>query len=384
MWIEDLPNGKYKYFERYRDPLTEKWRRVSVTLDKKTPRAQKVAQVELSDKIGNALASHTTSDVLFSTLVIDWWIFYKQSIKQSSISALTSSINYIKGMFPSETLIRNITTKSIQDKLISDKESSRNKIGRIKSMLNLMFDYAVDIQYIDDNPARRVRLPKQVKTVNDLEKIKNKYLTKTELSKLLFELYRRPNTYRLGLLAEFMSLNGCRMGEAIALEVKNYNRTNRTIDIHGTLDKTVGYAKGIKTTPKTNSSWRTVHLSDREVEILDELIKTNKLNKSLTLQYIDMDYIFVSKRGIPIQTNSFNLALKRANMRLENPINKNLSSHIFRHTNISLLAENNVPFKAIKERVGHDQGSKTTESIYTHVTDKMKTNITDVLNDFKL
>ena len=47
-------------------------------------------------------------------------------------------------------------------------------------------------------------------------------------------------------------------------------------------------------------------------------------------------------------------------------------------------AENNVSFKAIKERVGHDQGSKTTESIYTHVTDKMKTNITDVLNDFRL
>ena len=47
-------------------------------------------------------------------------------------------------------------------------------------------------------------------------------------------------------------------------------------------------------------------------------------------------------------------------------------------------AEDNVPFKAIKERVGHDQGRKTTESIYTHVTDKMKTNITDVLNDFRL
>ncbi|MDN6030735.1 MAG: integrase, partial [Lactococcus plantarum] len=30
MWIENLPNGKYKYFERYRDPLTEKLKKVSV------------------------------------------------------------------------------------------------------------------------------------------------------------------------------------------------------------------------------------------------------------------------------------------------------------------------------------------------------------------
>ena len=34
MWIEELPNGKFKYFERYKDPLTEKWKKVSITLEK--------------------------------------------------------------------------------------------------------------------------------------------------------------------------------------------------------------------------------------------------------------------------------------------------------------------------------------------------------------
>ncbi|VMG78304.1 integrase [Streptococcus pneumoniae] len=24
MWMEELPNGKYKFFERYKDPYTEK------------------------------------------------------------------------------------------------------------------------------------------------------------------------------------------------------------------------------------------------------------------------------------------------------------------------------------------------------------------------
>lgn len=28
MWIEKLENGKYKFFERYKDPYTEKWRYV--------------------------------------------------------------------------------------------------------------------------------------------------------------------------------------------------------------------------------------------------------------------------------------------------------------------------------------------------------------------
>ena len=170
------------------------------------------------------------------------------------------------------------------------------------------------------------------------------------------------------------------MGEAIALKKENYKRSERKIDIHGTLDKTVGYSKGVKTTPKTASSFRTVDLSDREIEILDEIIEQNNLSKSVINDYNEMGYIFVSKRGIPLQTNSFNLAIKRANSRLKSPIKKNLSSHIFRHTLISYLAENNVPLKAIVDRVGHKDGGKTTTAIYTHVTENMKSSIIDILN----
>ena len=51
MWMEELPNGKYKFFERYRDPYTEKWKRVSVTLDSGSSRAKKEAQKQLDEKI---------------------------------------------------------------------------------------------------------------------------------------------------------------------------------------------------------------------------------------------------------------------------------------------------------------------------------------------
>ncbi|MDN5439963.1 MAG: site-specific integrase, partial [Lactococcus lactis] len=263
---------------------------------------------------------------------------------------------------------------------INDADCPRSKLERSKSTLNLIFDYAVDLEYIEYNPARKAKLPKKIQTVKDLEKIQNKYLEQNELKALLSELYSRPNTRRLALLAEFMSLNGCRMGEAIALKKENYKRSERKIDIHGTLDKTVGYSKGVKTTPKTASSFRTVDLSDREIEILDEIIEQNNLSKSVRNDYNEMGYIFVSKRGIPLQTNSFNLAIKRANSRLKSPINKNLSSHIFRHTLISYLAENNVPLKAIVDRVGHKDGGKTTTAIYTHVTENMKSSIIDILN----
>lgn len=40
MWMEELPNGKFKYFERYKDPYTDKLKKVSVTMEKKTPRQE--------------------------------------------------------------------------------------------------------------------------------------------------------------------------------------------------------------------------------------------------------------------------------------------------------------------------------------------------------
>lgn len=51
--------------------------------------------------------------------------------------------------------------------------------------------------------------------------------------------------------------------------------------------------------------------------------------------------------------------------------NTQLSSYIFRHSHISLLAELNVPIKVIMERVGHSDEKKILK-IYTHVTKKQK------------
>lgn len=78
--------------------------------------------------------------------------------------------------------------------------------------------------------------------------------------------------------------------------------------------------------------------------------------------------------------NAFNLSLKKtaANIKL----NKNLSSHIFRHTHTSLLSKMNIPLKAIMDRVGHEDEA-TTLKIYTHVTKKMRTDIVDKLNQME-
>ena len=175
-----------------------------------------------------------------------------------------------------------------------------------------------------------------------------------------------------------MSLNGCRIGEAVAIEKHNFLRESRELDIHGTLDSIDRNAK--KELTKTLSSYRTTNLANREIEIIDEFIKLNDLAKNTDPNWPDTDYIFLNNQGKPIQRNAFNITLQKANQRLDKPINKDLSSHIFRHTLISILAERNIPVKAIMARVGH-KDSKTTMQIYTHVTKNMKTNIENILDE---
>lgn len=387
MWIEELSNGRYKYFERYKDPYTDKWKKTSVTLDSDSNRAKKEAQKILEGKIKKALRNLKTSEAYFTDILDSWWEFHKKELRRTSISSLTSNVKLVRETFGLKTKIAKIDPLYVQN-YINRLDISRSKLERVKSILNLSFDYAITLGHIKTNPARQAKLPKKVLTIEDYEKIKNKYLEiETELIPLIKELRRTKRTYRNGLIAEFLFLDGARIGEVVALEDINYRKNDHDnfIDIFGTLDSVKGYKKAKKEPPKTPAGYRTNKLSRRESEILDEAIQIRDLNKSLNPNWITMDrnYIFVTDRGVPIQRNSFNESIKAANQRLEHPINKPISSHIFRHTLVSYLAEKGVPLKAIMDRVGHED-SETTMKIYTHVTNKMKDKVVDMINELPL
>ncbi|HEM3677589.1 TPA: site-specific integrase [Streptococcus suis] len=380
MWTEAHKSGKVNFVERYKDPYTQKWRRTSVLMEKDTPRIRKEAQKILDAKIADILSKLKSSEMLFTDLFDQWWTFYQQEIKRSSIASLRGNIRDIRESFGIDIKVVNIDPKYVQNYL-DNLDCSRNKKERNKSMLNLAFDYAVDLDIIKDNPARRAKLPRIKKTLEDWKKVEEKYLEEDEIKPLLKELFRRPSTYRTALLAEFMSLNGCRIGEAVSLDPENRDFETKILQLHGTYDHTEGYRNGEKTDPKTLASYRETIMTTREMEIIQELEFMNELEKNTNPRYKDMGYIFTTKNGVPIQTNSFNLALKKANERLEKPIQKNLTSHIFRHTLVSRLAENNVPLKAIMDRVGHAD-AKTSIQIYTHVTKKLKANVAEIMENY--
>ena len=44
MWVEQHKSGKVNFFERYKNPYTEKWSRVSVLMEKDTPHQKRSSE----------------------------------------------------------------------------------------------------------------------------------------------------------------------------------------------------------------------------------------------------------------------------------------------------------------------------------------------------
>ena len=374
MWIEELPNGKYKYSERYIDPYTEKSRKVSITLNSKSNQAKKQANIELQEKIDKKIEEKNQIKITLGELLDAWWNQHKVSIRQSSQVNYEKLLKYIRKNINTEAVVRNTDTKFYQDFLNGLTQSYEYK-KKFRSVLKMALDYAVDMEMIKINPISRTKVPKPALTKETYERVEDKYLEEEEINKLLNVYYSTFQSVHHGRLAEFMYLTGLRAGEAISLTIDDYDPNSKTIKVIGTLDYSDGYKNAKKEMPKTLASYREIDLSNRAIEIIDELILENKLKfKGKT------SYLFVGKTGKPIQINAFNNSLKAMNDKLgKDAIKKKMSSHIFRHSHISLLAELNIPVKAIMERVGHSD-METTMKIYTHVTKKTKASIVEKLN----
>ena len=379
MWMEELPNGKYKFFERYKDPYTEKLKKVSVTMEKKTPQARNQAAILLQEKINQKLGEkqHFVSDITFEKLYEEFEENWKHGVKNSTIYASKNVKKEILKQIEGDYLVRNIDRRLLQkvvDQLLQDGRS-HNYVSKIKFKLNQIMKFAVRMNYIDTNEMLFVEMPRKVITTDDLRKKNTKYLDQKEFKLFIQNLkeealcdYRITKYIRI---AKVLFLTGMRYGELAALNYKeDIDFSKKTIHIKHTYD----FRQKERTTPKTVKSDRVITAPQKVLDIIKEQIIENATNG------FDTDFIFINTLGEPITNVRVIAALKRHGQKIG--IDKNITTHMFRHSHISLLAELGIPLTAIMDRVGHSD-SKTTLEIYSHVTQKMVSDISSKLDKIK-
>lgn len=293
-----------------------------------------------------AIKSH-----LFNNIANEWVTDYRTKVSDINYRKATkSSYEKVLDHF-SEQNIESITATDIHkyiNKLIKQGYSQKT-IATHKSVLNMIFTFAILSGYIDSNPVQIITLP------NNLPKTPRKMPTDEEINIV--------NSHYEGFafLPYFLLNTGLRKSEALALEYEDIDFENKSIRIN----KKIVYDGNkpiVEYKTKTINSLRSVILLDRVAE------KLPKDKKGI---------IFCNENGSYLTNKQFR---KRWD-KWKNEYGINVTAHQLRHGFATMLYEAGIDIKDAQDLMGHSD-IKTTQSIYTHIRDKRREETAQKLNDF--
>ncbi len=350
MWIEKTQQRTYKFIERYKDPLTDKLKKVSVTMDKNTAATRKLALDELNRKIKEATSTYVTDNITLKQLYDLYISYQKEHVKASTVRRNECTLKSVVSILGKDTIADRLTSQYIKDKLCSQGDKSDNYVRRFKAMIT----WGYENEHIEN-----VSYLRKLKVINDKSariKVKGKFLETDELRTLLEHMENSvPEWY---YLTKFMVLSGLRVGEAISL---NKSDVGKYISVNKTFDPT----NKIFTSPKTDDSVREVYVQPE----LEELIKNIKVYIRTSERESKISSpLFMHRNGKMLQYYTYNKYLKETS---EKVLGRQITTHVLRHTHTSLLAAQGVDLETIARRLGHSD-SRITKEIYLHVTKELR------------
>ena len=365
MWCEKQKNGKIKYIERYKDPLTLKSKRVSVVMDKDTASNRKKALAELNRKIEEACYTKSNDKITLKILLNEYLNYQKNNVKMSTLKRNEIILNRCINLLGPDTIIDNIKVhyvRSIFEKQL-EKISTRNTYTtRLKAMLNWGYQNELINNY---------DLILKLKPCEDKErkeKAKLKYLETDELMTLINSMENEKHWYYLTL---FLIETGLRIGEVLSLLDKDV-----TDVIH--VNKTFDSNNKIITSTKTEASERDVYV---QKELKKLIVKIRKYNKIRMIQFgFKSDYFFFDDKGKPLRYDAYRKYLREKSIK---EIGRAVTPHIMRHTHASMLIAKGVELETVTRRLGHNE-SDVTKDIYIHITNELRKHDNEQIENINL
>lgn len=369
MWCEKLNNGKYRFAERYLDPMTMTQKKVSVTLDKNTRQAQKTAQQALQEKIqAKLMYAAIPKDIRLKDLVKAYRTEQERTVKQSTYQRNYWTCNSLMEILGDDILLSRLSSGYIRSRLLATGKGPgtlNEYLKRLKALLRWGYknDYISDIRYLDKL--------EPFKDIPHRQKIEDKFLERSELQLLIEGM----SVKQWRDLTMFLSLSGLRFGEAAALLRSDLDFNSRVIHVTKTYDG----INDVVTTPKTYNSVRDVYMQDELYDLCRQLFISG---------YIDHDIIRMNPGNLlfPYKGKKhicFDTYAKYLRENSERILGRRITPHTLRHTHASLLMEQGVDIDAIADRLGH-YNSRITREIYLHVTKRLEEERDNQIKNIKL
>lgn len=263
----------------------------------------------------------------FEKIAHDFMQYSKKKKKESTYITNMQTLSIINAKI-GKTEINKLNTKVLQkfiDEL--DNKLSKNYVQKIYYLINQIFNYAVEHNYLLTNPLRKVARNERK---NEMHK-KMEFWEPEHFNKFISvvddDLYKSFFT--------FLYYMGCRRGEALALSWKDIDFNSNTVTINKTISvKTTPYKI---TPPKTKNSNRTITMP-RIVIINLKHLKTEAMK---IYAYDDKRFVFGYIK--PLLATSISRHLKDY-IKLANEQNRDkipvIRLHDLRHSHASYLINN--------------------------------------------
>lgn len=281
--------------------------------------------------------------------------FKANKIKGTSYKTMSYSLNKIKNSNIASLKIQKIMFNDIQEFLYTITSLSNSYIEKIVITLNLIFNEAINRDYIYKNPMRNVVIPKSnvnTKIVQALTVEQQKELLK------LINGHKYEDLFKIGMFT------GLRCGEILALTPENIDLEKNIIHIIKTVSRDENN-KVIISTVKTEGSVRDIPITD--------LFKDNLINALNNMKENENNLIFTSRNKAIITVSTIDSYLTRLAIKNNFEVS-NLSSHILRHTYATRCIENGMPAEVLQKLLGH-KNITTTINTYTTIFDAFRNDV---------
>lgn len=348
-----LPNGKYRL--RYKKDNKQYSKNFSA---RNLTEAKKIAADIINSINNNDTNNMFGSDMTFNELTYKWFNEYyvpnftPEVVKNAKIS-LNAKILPKLGLYK----LSNITPSVIND-LVNDfkkeisprthKTLSNATIKKLYNYLSSIFNYAVRMEIIENNPCQKIKL-----NFKD-DRVKKLQFYNAEQVKELFNAMS-DERLEVQLAIKLAVYGGLRRSEIYGIKWSDIDYKNKTIHIQRSRLK----VSGVDTISKT----KTLN-SNRVIPINNDLI--DLLNRSRN----NSEFVFIKPdRDIAEKLHRIQ---DKANL-------PHIKFHDLRHTSGTLLLANGIDVKTVSEFLGHSNISTT--SVYVHAIDDKFSNVKNTFNN---
>lgn len=305
----------------------------------------------------------------FSELA-DWYFenYAPVELKEGTVYNYKSAYNnHIKPVL-GNVRVKDINTPRLTQ-FVQSLKLQPETVRKIYVVLQSIFHRGVEQGFIRDTPCRNIILPK------NRSKKKKPVLDEEQTSRFMKLIEEKKCDPDIKRIIKVLLYTGMRCGECLALSWDDINFEEMTISIEHNLAD-VGGKHGL-TTPKTESSIRTIGMSQTLADIFREQKKyQEQLIEALGDDFSHPEMVFTSANGNYRDRSSLGTSLKRF---LRGTAFDFLTLHSLRHCNATLLLNSGVDLKVVSDHLGHcDIG--VTANIYADVLKSTKAKVADLVS----